>query len=304
MRSSAGLLREHQPRQVVGLRVLLPVDEVLRRRHAQRIGEDASAQCGAGPQAHDLGTQAHAPVVAVVRDVIERDVNRHRGIIRSARNKSRAPICIRCSRATCGQLRCSLARARGRWYVRTIERTLTMSTDWTTYPSAGLHDELIGPAGGARAAGRVLLRYLSELGDEIGVRQQAAELAIKAMGITFTVYHEQDGSIDRAWPLDIIPRTISRREWLRIETRAQAARRRAQPVHRRRVPPPAHRRATACSRRRSLPSSRNFRPTCVGIDPPLGLLGAHLRHRSGARQATARSTCSKTICGCPPACRT
>ena len=37
------------------------------------------------------------------------------------------------------------------------------------------------------------------------------------MGITFTVYHEQDGSIDRAWPLDIIPRTISRKEWQKIE---------------------------------------------------------------------------------------
>ena len=49
------------------------------------------------------------------------------------------------------------------------------------------------------------------------LRQQAAELAIKSMGITFTVYHEQGGSIDRAWPLDIIPRIISRREWVRIE---------------------------------------------------------------------------------------
>ena len=93
-----------------------------------------------------------------------------------------------------------------------------MKTDWTSYPSPGFHDELVGPGGGARAAGRALMRYLTEMdGDEIAVRQQAAELAIKAMGITFTVYHEQDGSIDRAWPLDIIPRTISRKEWQKIE---------------------------------------------------------------------------------------
>src|SRR5688572_33072428 len=93
-----------------------------------------------------------------------------------------------------------------------------MKTDWTSYPSPGFHDELVGPGGGARAAGRALMRYLTEMdGDEIALRQQAAELAIKAMGITFTVYHEQDGSIDRAWPLDIIPRTISRKEWVRIE---------------------------------------------------------------------------------------
>src|SRR5688572_14409706 len=99
------------------------------------------------------------------------------------------------------------------------ELSKTMKTDWTSYPSPGFHDELVGPGGGARAAGRQLMRYLTEMdGDEIAVRQQAAELAIKAMGITFTVYHEQDGSIDRSWPLDIIPRTISRKEWQRIES--------------------------------------------------------------------------------------
>src|SRR5580658_10211024 len=93
-----------------------------------------------------------------------------------------------------------------------------MRINWTSYSAPGLHDELIGPGGGARVAGRALARYLTELGGaEIGLRQQAAELAIKAMGITFTVYHEEGGSIDRSWPLDIIPRTIARREWKRIE---------------------------------------------------------------------------------------
>ncbi len=111
-----------------------------------------------------------------------------------------------------------------------------MKTDWTSYPSPGFHDELVGPGGGARAAGRALMRYLTEMdGDEIAVRQQAAELAIKAMGITFTVYHEQDGSIDRAWPLDIIPRTISRKEWQTHRGGPDPARRRAEPVHRRRA---------------------------------------------------------------------
>src|SRR5271169_3052744 len=102
---------------------------------------------------------------------------------------------------------------------RPVLRTVApMHIDWNSYPAAGLHDELIGPGGGARAAARALVRYLAELGGaEIGVRQQAAELAIKAMGITFTVYHEQGGSIDRSWPLDIIPRTIARKEWTRIQ---------------------------------------------------------------------------------------
>ena len=71
------------------------------------------------------------------------------------------------------------------WYFRAATK---MKTDWTSYPSPGFPDELVGPGGGARAAGRQLMRYLTDMdGDEIAVRQQAAELAIKAMGITFTV---------------------------------------------------------------------------------------------------------------------
>ena len=71
------------------------------------------------------------------------------------------------------------------------------------------------------------MRHLAELGsEEIAVRQQAAELAIKAMGITFTVYTGKSGSIDREWPFDIIPRVIELEEWDGIATRAQAARRR------------------------------------------------------------------------------
>jgi uncharacterized circularly permuted ATP-grasp superfamily protein len=145
-----------------------------------------------------------------------------------------------------------------------------MNIDWDVYPVPGLHDELVGPAGGARAAGRALMRYLSELGgEEIGVRQQAAELAIKTMGITFTVYHEQGGSIDRAWPLDIIPRTISRKEWSRIERglrqRVTAINRFIDDVyHEQRII------ADGVVPIGIIASSNNFRPNCMGVSPPLG----------------------------------
>jgi uncharacterized circularly permuted ATP-grasp superfamily protein len=36
------------------------------------------------------------------------------------------------------------------------------------------------------------------------------------MGITFTVYSEGQ-NIDRAWPFDIVPRTLERTEWERGE---------------------------------------------------------------------------------------
>jgi uncharacterized circularly permuted ATP-grasp superfamily protein len=144
-----------------------------------------------------------------------------------------------------------------------------MQIDWSAYSAPGLHDELMGPDAHPRAAGRALMQHLSELDEqEIGLRQQAAELAIKAMGVTFTVYHEQDGSIDRAWPLDIIPRTIAHREWLRIEAglrqRVTALNLFIDDVyHEQRilkdgvVPPEL------------IASSSNFRRECLGIAPPL-----------------------------------
>jgi uncharacterized circularly permuted ATP-grasp superfamily protein len=150
-----------------------------------------------------------------------------------------------------------------------------MRIDWTAYSAPGLHDELIGPGGGARVAGRALTRYLTELGGaEIGLRQQAAELAIKAMGITFTVYHEEGGSIDRAWPLDIIPRTITRKEWTRIEAglcqRVAAINRFIDDIyHEQRII------AAGLMPIGTIASSRNFRANCMGVTAP-GRCWAHI----------------------------
>ncbi|HSN71030.1 MAG TPA: circularly permuted type 2 ATP-grasp protein [Steroidobacteraceae bacterium] len=130
---------------------------------------------------------------------------------------------------------------------------------------------MVGPGGRPRKAARELARYLADLGsDELVVRQHAADLAIKAMGITFTVYHEQGGSIDRAWPLDIVPRTIALSEWQRIEAglvqRARALNRFIDDIyHDQRIIRdgvfPAEIVAT----------SKNFRSQCVGVSPPLGI---------------------------------
>jgi len=39
------------------------------------------------------------------------------------------------------------------------------------------------------------------------------EMAIKEMGISFSVYSEGN-NVDRLWPFDIIPRAITRKEWI------------------------------------------------------------------------------------------
>ncbi len=87
------------------------------------------------------------------------------------------------------------------------------AVDWKNYNTGEFHDELISSRGYPRAAARTLVKYLRSLdAEEINNRRAAAELAIKVMGITFTIYSEGN-NIDREWPYDIIPRIIPAKEW-------------------------------------------------------------------------------------------
>ena len=92
-----------------------------------------------------------------------------------------------------------------------------MPLDWTQYHPGEFFDELFAAPGRARPAASHLASYLASLGNrELAERQDDAERAIAEMGITFTVYTEGQ-NIDRAWPFDVIPRTIEANEWARIE---------------------------------------------------------------------------------------
>lgn len=79
-------------------------------------------------------------------------------------------------------------------------------------------DELLEPDGVTpRPEARGLMAYLNQVGiEELRERQQAAEMDILTMGITFTVYSD-GANIDRAWPFDLIPRIISGTEWAQVE---------------------------------------------------------------------------------------
>ncbi len=78
-------------------------------------------------------------------------------------------------------------------------------------------DELLTDEGTPRPAATALWQLLDELGpDEIKARQQATELDILTMGITFTVYSDGE-NIDRAWPFDVVPRIIPGHEWNQVQ---------------------------------------------------------------------------------------
>jgi hypothetical protein len=68
-------LREHQAREVVRERILLPVDEVVGGFDLQRVRQDRRAAVGRRAQADDLRAERDESVVLVVRDVVQCDVD-------------------------------------------------------------------------------------------------------------------------------------------------------------------------------------------------------------------------------------
>ena len=77
---------KHHPRQVIAERVLLPIDEMIFRTDAQRIGLDGRAGVDGGSQADDMRRQPHRSIVTVGGDVIERDPDSHTRYPRANRN--------------------------------------------------------------------------------------------------------------------------------------------------------------------------------------------------------------------------
>jgi uncharacterized circularly permuted ATP-grasp superfamily protein len=138
------------------------------------------------------------------------------------------------------------------------------------YQNIQAYDELLDAKRQPRPAARTLFEYLDSLPpSELEARRQSVDTAIMTMGITFTVYSEA-GNIDRAWPFDVVPRVMAKKEWARIEDGLKQ-------------------RLTALNLfindlyneqaivkdgvfpAEVLEGSRNFRPQCVGAAPRFGV---------------------------------
>lgn len=145
-----------------------------------------------------------------------------------------------------------------------------MRANWKTYNPGHFFDEIISSPGYARKPARRLASYLRSLTHEdLQQKKLAAELAIKTMGISFTVYSDA-GNIDREWPFDIIPRIIAEKEWdhtsLGLQQRLQALNcfindvYNDQKIFKDKLIP-----------KELVLDSANFRKQCMGINPRYGV---------------------------------
>jgi uncharacterized circularly permuted ATP-grasp superfamily protein len=144
----------------------------------------------------------------------------------------------------------------------------------STYRPGRGCDELLGTNGQPRPIAEELVAALRLSGHAgLNDRQAAADEEIRRIGVTFQILGDDLG-IDRPWPFDVIPRLIHADEWRRIQDglaqRLQALNLFIDDVY---------------HDQRSIQAgvvpgdvvvrSPNFRPECVGADPP-GRIWAHI----------------------------
>ncbi len=153
------------------------------------------------------------------------------------------------------------------------------------YDATKTFDEMLDAHGHPRRGCVEVHARLEALGTELFRRQEAAEAAIRSMGVTFTLYTE-DGNIDRAWPVDVIPRIIAREEWSAI-TRGLIQRLRALNLF---IDDLYHAReiiADGVFPGELLENSANYRAACRGVSPPDGVW-AHISGSDLVRDGTGQ----------------
>jgi uncharacterized circularly permuted ATP-grasp superfamily protein/uncharacterized alpha-E superfamily protein len=138
------------------------------------------------------------------------------------------------------------------------------------YEPGAFHDEMFEASGAPRPGCQILAERLVELRDgEAARRQRAAERALLAMGITFNVYGEAEGT-ERIFPYDLVPRVVEGAEWTRIEAGLKQ-RIRALNAFLSDVYGPQRALADGVIPREVVESSNGYLPQCQGLEPPGGV---------------------------------
>jgi uncharacterized circularly permuted ATP-grasp superfamily protein len=142
------------------------------------------------------------------------------------------------------------------------------------YHPGSFYDELVTPNGKPRELAEDLVADLCRSGhDGLERRQAAADEEIRRIGVTFQI-NSDDAGIDRPWPFDVVPRLIHIDEWRLIE-QGLVQRLRALNLFIDDVYHDQHSIQAGVVPGEVVMRSPNFRPECMGADPP-GRLWAHI----------------------------
>ncbi|MEZ5940605.1 MAG: circularly permuted type 2 ATP-grasp protein [Planctomycetaceae bacterium] len=91
------------------------------------------------------------------------------------------------------------------------------STDFSDYDVGAFFDELFASGAQPRAAAQAVVDFINDLAPgEYKRRQEAVDQALLKLGITFTVYGDEQGT-EKIFPFDCIPRIVDTFEWSHIE---------------------------------------------------------------------------------------
>ncbi len=89
--------------------------------------------------------------------------------------------------------------------------------DLSAYQLDGFFDELFAGPDQPHPGAKLLIEKIESLSQEdLLAKQQAAEIMLLQMGITFAVYGNEAGA-EKIFPFDIIPRIVDGKEWERVE---------------------------------------------------------------------------------------
>ena len=92
-----------------------------------------------------------------------------------------------------------------------------MAVQWDLYNPEEFYDELFSAKGQPRPSAAALINWMQGLRpDELQQHRETAQVALLKLGVTFSVYSDNQG-IERVFPFDIIPRIISAQEWEILE---------------------------------------------------------------------------------------
>jgi uncharacterized circularly permuted ATP-grasp superfamily protein len=139
--------------------------------------------------------------------------------------------------------------------------------DFSTYQTEGFYDELFDQNNSPRPGAQLLIEKIESLAREsLLTKQQAAEIMLLQLGITFAVYGDEAGS-EKIFPFDVLPRIVDGSEWSQIESglkqRIFALNAFIEDIYNKRQ----------ILKERIVPedivlSSRTYRAECVGFSPP------------------------------------